>query len=132
MSDKQQQPKKGLLKLKGNKTASDIVNNLKNQQELLKKRPIQEALPKEYLQHKKKEEEEKKKKQQIEKLSSQPVTSEIKKTKSQEAFDVIRKKRFDEKVQQELKITHREKLEKFNKGLSQLPEHFDIPKVGPG
>lgn len=45
---------------------------------------------------------------------------------------MIRKKRFDDKVDQELKITHREKLEKFNKNLSQLPEHFDIPKVGPG
>lgn len=29
-------------------------------------------------------------------------------------------------------MTHREKLEKFNKNLNKLPEHFDIPKVGPG
>ena len=31
-----------------------------------------------------------------------------------------------------MELNHREKVEQFNKKLAKLPEHFDIPKVGPG
>ena len=105
---------------------------MKTQQELLKKRTVQEAMPKEYLQYKKKLAVEEKKKEDIEKVAQQEVTSEIKKTRSEEASELLRKKRFTERAEKELIVTHREKLEKFNINLGQLPEHFDIPKVGPG
>ena len=28
--------------------------------------------------------------------------------------------------------TYKDKKNKFNKSLNELPEHYDIPKVGPG
>jgi len=31
-----------------------------------------------------------------------------------------------------MKLTHKERVEKFNTDLSKLSEHYDIPKVGPG
>ena len=35
-------------------------------------------------------------------------------------------------IQKQIKLTHRQKIENFNKKLADLPEHNDIPKVGPG
>jgi protein FAM32A len=32
----------------------------------------------------------------------------------------------------DLMISHRQKIEEYNKKLANLPEHNDIPKVGPG
>lgn len=32
----------------------------------------------------------------------------------------------------DLYVTHRKKIENYNKKLASLPEHNDIPKVGPG
>lgn len=29
-------------------------------------------------------------------------------------------------------LTYRQKIEKFNKNIQKMPEHYDIPKVGPG
>lgn len=69
--------KRGMLKLKGGKTASDIVNNLKTSQEMLKKRTVEEAMPKEYLQYQKKTKEEEVRKEEINKLANQEVTSGI-------------------------------------------------------
>jgi len=43
--------------------------------------------------------------------------------------------RLKQKVQandEELMTGHRQKVENFNKKLANLPEHNDIPKVGPG
>lgn len=31
-----------------------------------------------------------------------------------------------------MSTTYREKIDKFNKKIAKIPEHFDIPKVGPG
>lgn len=35
-------------------------------------------------------------------------------------------------INQKLEKGHRAKIEDFNKALANLPEHYDIPKVGPG
>lgn len=37
-----------------------------------------------------------------------------------------------ERIDSKLKESYREKVEKFNKNLESLCEHFDLPKVGPG
>jgi protein FAM32A len=40
--------------------------------------------------------------------------------------------RLPEKIKKSLQMTYKQKYEIFNKVLSKLPEHYDIPKVGPG
>ncbi|KAH8740973.1 hypothetical protein FG386_002519 [Cryptosporidium ryanae] len=35
-------------------------------------------------------------------------------------------------IQKRAALTHRQRVSEFNEKLSLLPEHFDIPKVGPG
>ncbi|KAH7648815.1 hypothetical protein FG379_002285 [Cryptosporidium bovis] len=35
-------------------------------------------------------------------------------------------------IQKRAALTHRQRVSDFNERLSLLPEHFDIPKVGPG
>jgi len=60
------------------------------------------------------------------------VTTQIRKTNAQLKYDLIKRKRQVYRIEQKLKQTHRERMEKFNKKISKIPEHFDIPKVGPG
>eukprot|EP01016_Furgasonia_blochmanni_P049997 TRINITY_DN7662_c0_g1_i1.p2 TRINITY_DN7662_c0_g1~~TRINITY_DN7662_c0_g1_i1.p2 ORF type:complete len:148 (-),score=5.77 TRINITY_DN7662_c0_g1_i1:141-584(-) len=54
------------------------------------------------------------------------------KTSAELAFKLAQEKRIMERIEDKLKSTPREKLEAFNRRLSKLPEHFDIPRVGPG
>ena len=35
-------------------------------------------------------------------------------------------------IDKQLEMGHRQKVDNFNKQLANEPEHFDIPKVGPG
>ncbi|ETO26069.1 hypothetical protein RFI_11070 [Reticulomyxa filosa] len=35
-------------------------------------------------------------------------------------------------ISKQCQFTHRQKIEKYNKQLSELSEHYDVPKVGPG
>ena len=37
-----------------------------------------------------------------------------------------------ERVEKKVQTSYKEKTEKFSQNLAKLPEHFDIPKVGPG
>ena len=37
-----------------------------------------------------------------------------------------------EKIEKQLQSTYRERIDKFNRDLSSAPDHFDVPKVGPG
>lgn len=53
-------------------------------------------------------------------------------TKAEVAFKSHRDKMFDERVKNKISNTHRTKVESFNKLLSDLPEHYEIPRVGPG
>ena len=45
---------------------------------------------------------------------------------------MIRLKQRVDQNDSELMVSHRQKIENFNKKLANLPEHNDIPKVGPG
>ncbi len=40
--------------------------------------------------------------------------------------------RLPEKIRKSLQTTYKQKYDTFNKTLSKLPTHYDIPKVGPG
>ncbi|UKK00979.2 hypothetical protein MACK_001792 [Theileria orientalis] len=53
-------------------------------------------------------------------------------TSSEKTFKIAQIKRTYQRIENSLKESHREKIEKFNSKLSKLSEHFDIPKVGPG
>lgn len=53
-------------------------------------------------------------------------------TQAQKMFDERRLKKLPEKIKKNLNVTFKQRFETFNKALSKLPEHYDIPKVGPG
>ncbi|SBT49550.1 hypothetical protein POVWA2_059100 [Plasmodium ovale wallikeri] len=53
-------------------------------------------------------------------------------TESEKAYQLVLKKREKQRIQNLLKESYRERLQKFNDNLASLSEHFDIPKVGPG
>ncbi|PFH34625.1 hypothetical protein BESB_066580 [Besnoitia besnoiti] len=53
-------------------------------------------------------------------------------TPAEKAFRLAQKKREKERVNERLKFTHRQRMEKLNAHLASLSEHFDQPRVGPG
>lgn len=53
-------------------------------------------------------------------------------TDAEKLFDERRLKRLPEKIKKNVNVTYKQKYENFTKSLSKLPEHYDIPKVGPG
>lgn len=53
-------------------------------------------------------------------------------TAAEKSFRLAKQKRESQRIDSKLKLTHRQKMEMFNKHLASLSEHFDIPKVGPG
>ena len=53
-------------------------------------------------------------------------------TAAEKAFQERKLKRLPEKILKDLQTNYKQKYEHFNKSLSKLPEHYDIPKVGPG
>ncbi|KAF7457857.1 protein FAM32A-like [Cryptosporidium felis] len=53
-------------------------------------------------------------------------------TKAELAHKEVQKKRIRKQIESRATMTHRQRVSKFNEKLSSLPEHFDIPKVGPG
>lgn len=54
------------------------------------------------------------------------------KTDAERRHEERRRKRLEEKMKTEGVKTHKEKVEEFNKYLSGLSEHHDMPKIGPG
>ena len=53
-------------------------------------------------------------------------------TESERRFLEVQRQRQRERIEKNLELTHRDKINQFNEKLEKLPEHFDIPKVGPG
>ena len=45
---------------------------------------------------------------------------------------MIRLKRIKARTAERLKLTHKERIDKYNESLSKLSDHYDIPRVGPG
>ncbi|KAH8781512.1 hypothetical protein F5882DRAFT_379559 [Hyaloscypha sp. PMI_1271] len=54
------------------------------------------------------------------------------KTASERAYEEMRRRRLHERLQKEGVKTHKEKVEELNKYLSNLSEHHDMPRIGPG
>ncbi|XP_071443335.1 protein FAM32A [Hetaerina americana] len=54
---------------------------------------------------------------------------EIKRTPAEEAFLKMQEKMQRERIKQKASMTHKQRVEEFNRYLDTLTEHFDIPKV---
>ena len=110
MSDPYVMESKGPLKLKGD--SSIQKKKKKSNSKKLMKQSIKQMVKKQ--------------------VDEQPTTDQPeqpKYTKAELAFkarqDLLREKRIHEKIQ----MTHKQRVEKFNKHLDSLTEHYDIPKV---
>lgn len=57
---------------------------------------------------------------------------EVPYTQAELSFMLAQAKRQKDRVKKAAEKTHREKIEEFNRKLSSLSEHYDVPKVGPG
>eukprot|EP00930_Biecheleria_cincta_P055633 TRINITY_DN41938_c0_g1_i1.p2 TRINITY_DN41938_c0_g1~~TRINITY_DN41938_c0_g1_i1.p2 ORF type:complete len:125 (-),score=35.01 TRINITY_DN41938_c0_g1_i1:215-589(-) len=53
-------------------------------------------------------------------------------TVAEKAFQMAREKRTTGRIGEQIKYTHRQRMDRLNSHLASLSEHFDIPKVGPG
>lgn len=58
-----------------------------------------------------------------------PNTAEVKRTKAEIAFQTMQEKMQTERIKQKASMTHKQRVEEFNRHLDSLTEHFDIPKV---
>ncbi|XP_076686865.1 protein FAM32A-like [Andrena cerasifolii] len=90
---------------------------LKNDQGVSKKKKNKEGKSKKLVELTKIMEEEK------------PKTMEIKRTKAEIAFQKMQEKMQTERIKQKASMTHKQRVEEFNRHLDSLTEHFDIPKV---
>ncbi|CAK9815376.1 Protein FAM32A [Anthophora quadrimaculata] len=81
---------------------------------------------------KKKKSKEGKKKKLVEVTKIGEETSkiaEIKRTNAEIAFQKMQEKMQTERIKQKASMTHKQRVEEFNRHLDSLTEHFDIPKV---
>ncbi|PVU96308.1 hypothetical protein BB561_001275 [Smittium simulii] len=53
-------------------------------------------------------------------------------TESEKRFKKTQEKRREERINQFIQTSHKEKVQEFNEKLGRLPEHHEMPKVGPG
>ncbi|KOC68908.1 Protein FAM32A [Habropoda laboriosa] len=56
-------------------------------------------------------------------------TTEMKRTNAEIAFQKMQEKMQTERIKQKASMTHKQRVEEFNRHLDSLTEHFDIPKV---
>ncbi|XP_022184942.1 protein FAM32A-like [Nilaparvata lugens] len=56
-------------------------------------------------------------------------TEQLKQTKAELAFQKMQEKMQKERILQKASMTHKQRVEEFNRHLDSLTEHFDIPKV---
>lgn len=59
-------------------------------------------------------------------------TSQVQKTKNELNQERIQRERLDKKIENLAEKSHKDRVNDFNKYLSRLSEHHDIPRVGPG
>ncbi|KAK9810241.1 hypothetical protein WJX72_007105 [[Myrmecia] bisecta] len=53
-------------------------------------------------------------------------------TEAEKKYEAAMTKREAERIKKQASKTHRERVNEFNQYLTNLSEHHDIPKVGPG
>ncbi|KAK9504124.1 hypothetical protein O3M35_010528 [Rhynocoris fuscipes] len=78
---------------------------------------------------KKKKSKEKHLEEYVKEEQTQQKKNEIKPTKAEIAFQKMQEKVENERILKKASMTHKQRVEEFNKHLDSLTEHFDIPKV---
>ncbi|PVU88155.1 hypothetical protein BB559_005700, partial [Furculomyces boomerangus] len=53
-------------------------------------------------------------------------------TENERKFKEVQEKRKRSRIEKLISKSHKEKVQEFNEKLDRLPEHHDMPKVGPG
>ena len=104
----------GKLKFKRALTVKKSIRKLKVEEEIdpeLEKGPIPEI-------------------EEPQMIMVEPV--EVPKTPAEMRHEKTLKSRLRLRIDEALKKTHRERIDEYNKKLAKLPEHFDIPRIGPG
>jgi len=56
----------------------------------------------------------------------------VNKTEAERRYEEQKRKRLNERLKREGIKTHKERVEELNRYLSNLSEHHDMPKIGPG
>ncbi|KAK9486309.1 hypothetical protein V1527DRAFT_77286 [Lipomyces starkeyi] len=54
------------------------------------------------------------------------------KTDAERKFEEVQRKRLEKTLEKKASKSHREEVEEYNKYLSGLTDHNDMPKIGPG
>ncbi|XP_008469135.1 protein FAM32A-like [Diaphorina citri] len=107
----------------------DVLNNVCKSKLKLKKDPSASK------KKKKKDKEEKELKEKLntsaDEIAKQSAgnTNTLQLTKAQIAFQKQQEKIQKERILQKASMTHKQRVEEFNRHLDSLTEHFDIPKV---
>ncbi|XP_054280492.1 protein FAM32A [Macrosteles quadrilineatus] len=78
---------------------------------------------------KKKDKSQKKLLEQVMAEATKEEKSEVKLTKAEISFQKMQEKTQKERIMQKASMTHKQRVEEFNRHLDSLTEHFDIPKV---
>ncbi|RPA93615.1 DUF1754-domain-containing protein [Choiromyces venosus 120613-1] len=68
----------------------------------------------------------------LEEREEEPEDPYAGKTEAERRFEERKRKRMDERLKKEGIKSHKERVEEFNKYLSNLSEHHDMPRIGPG
>ena len=61
-----------------------------------------------------------------------PPIAQVMMTDAENRFREIKMQRQKERIERKMDKSHRNRVDDFNQKLEKLPNHFDIPKVGPG
>jgi len=68
----------------------------------------------------------------LEEREEEPEDPYAGKTETERRFEERKRKRMDERLKKDGIKSHKERVEEFNKYLSNLSEHHDMPRIGPG
>ncbi|KAI9792671.1 MAG: hypothetical protein M1816_001770 [Peltula sp. TS41687] len=65
-------------------------------------------------------------------IMPEDLASSVGKTEAERKHEEMRRQRLAERLRREGIKTHKERVEELNKYLSNLSEHHDMPRIGPG
>ena len=78
----------------------------------------------------KEEREEQEQLQQEEHDADDPLATRM--TEAERKFDLVRRKRLADRVAKQAKLSHKDRVDAFNRDLESRTEHFEMKRVGGG
>lgn len=131
-----------MRKIAGKEIKSSLIDypKVKSQQEIISEglplheneEDIKELEERKQMQETKKIQKEKEKNEKVDLLYGFIDEINDTRTTAEKRFDAMKLKRLPDRIEKEVKVSFKQKYEEYNKNLNKLPEHYDIPKVGPG